>query len=609
MRRLSIFACVFSMLAGVVFESGAQWATQTIQLRPGWNSIYLEVEPEPRECDLVFAGLPVESVWRSNRRFNSVQFIQDTNQIILDPEDWLTWISAAHPLGGNSSLYILEGGLPYLIKTTNSSTVQWTVRGRPIQRKIDWRADSFNFVGFPLPITGANTFQNFFAGAAGLSGSAIYRISTAGIWTQVINPATTTMTSGEAFWIRASGLPTFQGPVSTVLQRRGGIEFGRTLTEQTFRIQNNSTNSRSVTVRQIASETPPVGVLPPVAGGVPLSYWQNNFGTTQVGWTSFPTQLQSNIPPGGSWEIRFEVRRRDMTPYSPPPEVDRALYQSLLEISEGTGLTRQLVPVLADGLNRFANEGGGISAANAGTPPHRFAGLWVGSATITNVSQPAAVNPTNPIPTASEFSFRLLVHVDAAGQARLLQKVLQMFKPGTYRPANDGTTNRVIDEPGRFVLLTDDRLIPQFAGVAFRDASLVGRRFSSAAFGFRQPIVMTGPADFGTAGQRWSCPVLLDYRDPLNPFVHRYHPDHDNLNERFEQVEPEGRESFTINRGVDLLFTAVDPENAGQSGWGDRQLGGLYKETISGLHRTSIVVSGIFKLRHASGVSVLNDGL
>ena len=121
---------------------------------------------------------------------------------------------------------------------------------------------------------------------------------------------------------------------------------------------------------------------------------------------------------------------------------------------------------------------------------------------------------------------------------------------------------------------------------------------------------MGGTADFASPGARWSCPVVLDYRDPLNPFVHRYHPDHDNKNERFEATPlPEGQESFTVGRQVELQFTATDPDGLALAGWGDNQIGGLYRETISGLHRSTIYVSGTFRLYQASRVNVLNDGL
>ena len=293
------------------------------------------------------------------------------------------------------------------------------------------------------------------------------------------------------------------------------------------------------------------------------------------------------------------------------PPAGSSRYQSLLEITDAAGLSRQVLSVVADGLQSTSGGGGnGFAPASDPPPVHPRAGLWIGSASITNVSQPASVNSSNPVPTASDFSFRVLVHVDANGQARLLQKVLQMFKAGTYRPAGDGTTNRVVDQPGRYALLTDDQLIPQFTGVAVRDASQVGRRFTSAAFSFRQPIPMSGTADFASAGARWSCPVVLDYRDPLNPFVHRYHPDHDNKNERFEAMPlPEGQESFTVGRQVELQFTATDPDGLALAGWGDNQIGGIYRETISGLHRSTIYVSGTFRLYQASRVNVLNDGL
>ena len=62
LRLRSLFSVVaFFLLSASV--ATAQWATQSIVLEPGWNAVYLEVQPEPRECDAVFAELPVESVW------------------------------------------------------------------------------------------------------------------------------------------------------------------------------------------------------------------------------------------------------------------------------------------------------------------------------------------------------------------------------------------------------------------------------------------------------------------------------------------------------------------------------------------------------------------
>src|SRR4051794_38646892 len=127
MRRfLTRRVCASRLMAGLLLSvslwfapsAGAQWTTQTISLRSGWNAVYLEIQPEQSDCDVLLAGLPIETVWRWNRRFSSVQFIQDPNQLIREPDAWLVWIPANHPAAGRSTLFILEGGVPYLIKST-----------------------------------------------------------------------------------------------------------------------------------------------------------------------------------------------------------------------------------------------------------------------------------------------------------------------------------------------------------------------------------------------------------------------------------------------------------------------------------------------------------
>jgi hypothetical protein len=163
----------------------------------------------------------------------------------------------------------------------------------------------------------------------------------------------------------------------------------------------------------------------------------------------------------------------------------------------------------------------------------------------------------------------------------------------------------VVDQPGRFVLVTRNDLISEFSGAAIRNGQPVGRRISSAAFGFSEPVVMSGSFD----GTLTSSPMTLDYDHPLNPFKHKYHPDHDNLGYDFETKHPEGKESYTIVRTITLAFTAEDPDGLRLSGWGDNQVGGVYQESIQGVHKEELRVEGIFRLHHASRVAVLNDGI
>jgi hypothetical protein len=234
---------------------------------------------------------------------------------------------------------------------------------------------------------------------------------------------------------------------------------------------------------------------------------------------------------------------------------------------------RQIIGVTSEGL-----QSGAI---------HRRAGLWVGIAAIQKVGQGGNVNDaTNPVPTATECQLRLIVHVDAHGQARLLSQAVQAWQ--------EGAENR----PGRTLLLSEAARMTNYPSVQFR------RRFSSAAFASPGPVLLSGSGEFGA--NVLTGIVTTGYDDALNPFKHRYHPDHDNLNAGYSAVLANGEESFTITRQVTLQFTSDDPDGWHLPGWGDSQLGGIYRETIAGVHRYPLAVAGTFQLHRASLVSDLN---
>ena len=357
---------------------------------------------------------------------------------------------------------------------------------------------------------------------------------------------------------------------------------------------------------------------PALAGAVPLNYFLlTTTNQLNARWLPLPSPLTRVLGPGQEWHLRLEAQRSAMAAFTPPPGVSDVLYQSLLEVTDGRG-SRRLVGVTAKGLQSFASGGNGFRAASLASgsaPIHPRAGLWVGSASISKVNQPANVSgPGVPRPTASEFQFRLLVHVDDSGQSRLLQKVVQMWQDGTFALDTNGV--KVVDQPGRFVLVTDDHLLGAFGGATLRDGEPVGRRVSSSAFVFRAPLLMAG--DFGSTNDALRCAVLTDYDDELNPFKHRFHPDHNNLDESplpqpllvrtNAQALRYTAESSSVRRDISLQFTASDPDNLALSGWGDDQLGGIYRETMTGLHKDALQIEGAFRLRHVSRIGVLNDG-
>jgi len=597
LQPFSLALALAVALLGLPLPAPAQWVQQSIQLRPGWNAVFLEVDPSPEDCDTLFAGLPVESVWDLNRVGDSPQFIQDPSTLIPGASGWLTWYPASQPLAGLGNLFILRDGRPYLIKLAdNAQTLTWTVTGRPSLRRITWQAGAANLVGFHVAAT-APTFQNLFAGETGLAAQPIYSLDAAGIWRQVANPALTRPRAGEAYWIRCRLPAQRAGTIQVEAGSSQGLNFGDTASEQSLRIRNTSSAARNITLRLLPSAAAPAG-QPPLAGPVPLEFYRANYAAAEFGWEPLSAPLSyASLAPGAEWNVRIGVRRASLAGGVTPG----AQYQSIVEATDDLG-TRWLIPVGAQVGAPVVSPSGALQF-NAASANATRAGLWTGEAVIRQVSQPAHPgDPSLPRSAGGEFSFRLIVHVDADGSALLLQRVYFVRKPATFTPDPGNPGFNIVDQPARTLLLTDEALIPALIG----SSEVIGRRMSSAAFGFEQPVALAGGAfGDGTLGGV----IALDYNHRLNPFKHIYHPDHNNRDERFEQTLPEGREAFTVTRAIAFEFTGNDPLGLVPPGWGDSELGGVYRETITGLHRNTIQIRGTFRLVRASRVAALNDGL
>jgi hypothetical protein len=60
-----------------------------------------------------------------------------------------------------------------------------------------------------------------------------------------------------------------------------------------------------------------------------------------------------------------------------------------------------------------------------------------------------------------------------------------------------------------------------------------------------------------------------------------------------------------VTRSLSLEFTSTDPLGLNPPGWGDTELGGTYRETITGLHRSAIRASGNFRLVRVMSAAAL----
>lgn len=219
-------------------------------------------------------------------------------------------------------------------------------------------------------------------------------------------------------------------------------------------------------------------------------------------------------------------------------------------------------------------------------------GLWVGQVDIdqvTNISTPASAKKTG-----APMSFKVILHQGSDGTVKLLKSVVVMWQDGTTNA--DGSIN----VPGHYALVSDPARIPDFKGVALRDNQTVGRRISTVNYDFTGTELACGGsiAESGSV----TCTLTVGADLPTNPFLHRYHPQHDNLNSTYSGAATTS-EVLAVSRALTLTFTAPTPK---PPAWGSALLGGSYAETLTGLNNTPLEVAGTFTLSRVSKTGVLN---
>ena len=403
---------------------------------------------------------------------------------------------------------------------------------------------------------------------------------------RVFDLARTTMNRGDAVWMRvSSGYNRYFGPFEVSLSGSQSLSFGRTGTQISFRIRNQTATTNVITLNLISSETPPTGQsnivgVPPLIlrGSVISSTLQYNYQELATNQPATLTLLPKGQA-GSDVQVVLGLPRNRLA--GSPGDVSAAV----LQLSDTNGLLRVDL---------------GVSATKSST-----AGLWVGEVQVTKVVQYLKTFDRDPVGrpvvkltgnegaysvlytnevvggVAKTFPLRLIVHDDGTN-AVLLQRVFLGV---------DAWTNSV---------------------VAVQQKSLMTERLSSAR------RISAAHLPWSATNAFWPMTLVSNvYRaqittpydqSSVNPFLHQYHPDHDNLTATFNQVQPKGQESYGITRTIWL-----SPQAAGTdyqtltSGSMDRN--GIYDETIaiegSGSAARTFRVIGTFSLNRISDISTL----
>ena len=568
----------------------AMWDTQELNLVQGYNAVVLRVTPADTRCSEVFKDCEIQSVswWNRDRRDDGSGIAPVSEMLIWHPGD-----------AGASTFNRVLGGHAYIIHANAAGTLK--IVGVPATANAKVWFGEPNLTGLNLPAdTSELYYSDYFAGLEGhMDGSSF----------AIVNKATANATpwptgskipaADQAIWFTptGSGSVDYMGPLHVrVDTAENAIVFRESTQVRRITVKNVTKKDRVLTFALRDSATPPAGQgtkLGKAALMREVIDW--SAGYPRRSYVESDLAFTTNLAAGASFELAIRPDLDKM-----PAAADGA-YMAILEISDAGTTLGGVTPSGGTCCHRI-----GISCYANLSAAKDPAGLWVGTVAISGVNRAQQMKTADNAwdanriePVKEPFQFRLIVHVDNLGVARLLKEVFV------------ATESDADNEP---TLLTS-----RTEALAWRGAHLNAkiRRISSANFpNFGDPKTFegTGFAHGGTL----TTSVRQEYNDNTNPFVHAYHPQHDNV--KFENkvmkpfseqekmaAEEDGTgsyESWPVARAISLAFAESDPGGANYD-WNRTVTGGIYRETVTSLTKTPILVEGAFRLNKVVDTHIL----
>ena len=583
--------------------------SQEFTLQPGWNAVFLNVQPTANTMQDVFGGLPISSIWRWADPKSGPQFITDQSESLMDTAKWQIFLPTNRVESFQNNLFRVFRHAAYLVKLDTNAPVTFTVVGQPGYQRQRWASDAYTLTGFPvLGDTNGPAFGDYFKpssahyDATTASLRAAYRLQSDGVWVPITN--TNTIRAGEAYWVYTKGASSYLAPLEASFQGLTTLTYGVGAETKEFTLNFRATSD--------ASGASVSATFSHILGDQSLPLQISEFNPS-VGneWRDLPNTYSVSYQSRSSQTIRLTAKRE---------RIPGLNYQGIMTV-RGTAGTEHLIPVIVD------RDEDKVAAAPA--QPFNPVGLWLGNISVTHVSEVNGLTtnyvvtlvtnivngvtnvieePTTrignvaqgslPTPVKDSFEMRLILHADTNGLCQVLQQVTLLTTEAKQTVVGGNVSQTTGGDP---VLISDPTLLTQFKGVALRGRDTVGRRFSSPFF----PMYNTNGVPFDgelALGRTISASWALPASAPLNPFYHKYHPDHDNLDASFKEYK---EEAFAVRRTVSLTIPARQGSNI-KPGMGQDEIEGLYIETFVGLHRTPITVRGTFHLKRILAVGAIN---
>ncbi len=484
--------------------------------------------------------------------------------------------------GNFQYVQLLTPNSAYLVYSAAATNYNWQIKGKPAPPQYSWTTSGLNFIGFPTSPANPPKYDSFLALSPTLQSQAQIFTYQGGILgptnpVQLFAYHTTPVTRGQAVWIRAGTLfNNYFGPFTVALQTPSGVNFGDTISQYTFHLRNTSSSNVTVSVKLLASETPPAGQTNII--GTPPMIVRGSLNSSNL------TYAYTNLPLNGSYSWSLAPSGQNGSDVVVVLGINRylmnsapgALFAGILQFTDSFNFTEVDVPVAA------------IQSSTTG--------LWVGSASVTQVrnylknylmdsnNSPVVSSNGNYVITslntnlgsvASPFPLRLILHNDGTNVV-MLQHVYFGISPFT----------------NSMIATTEGLLDPAHLDQA--------RRITATHLPWTATNIPWTCTGHLTQGGVLSTTASVAYDDQAsNPFLHTFHPDHDNLDTTFQTELAQGYESYGINRQITLNISPPGNDFSSLTSAAQSMVG-IYQETISvaglGGATRNFYVSGIFSL-------------
>ena len=540
-------------------------AVQDLQVEAGWNAVLLRVDAPLEERIELLEGAAVSRIL-----IRSVDDESSPGRVgeMLARDDWpeaSIWAGREIDTDDSESVRAaaeaLAAGRCYLLSAGSGRNVRLT--GAPTARAQSWRGAAGALIAGHGDPAVETTVGAYFGASPAYRDADYHAVTPGGAWGRIA-PDETPLEADRCLFVRVRGASDYRGPVEAVAPTSEGLVFSGSGAEQDLRLVNRTGETATVTLS-----------TPSIDGNPALFRWREDEAARLVSqsagqafeaavlWSAIDdVGITVDVPPrsmrflrlGANFPAALEWRNRPAQ--AGEPEGAEGFVRSVLSV-RGAGVRYEL-PVAID-------VGPPAAAAEAAA----LTGLWVGDVSVERVSEDDREG-LDPVPVATPFLFRLIVHKDRSGACRILSDAIAM-------QAADGS---------RRYVLTDEETA--------RERVRAGARFlwreSSVAYVTDGAVTAEAAVDDGehgclSAGSSVTFRLVLAYDHPLHPDVHGAHPDHDNLDERYAEKLPPGVESETIERVLTLSVADSRSWREYAVDWSPERITGGFSEVISGIHR------------------------